>query len=345
MPDGRRFELDELLNRPGTYFNPQTEVLVVVDDSPEMDAEIFNMEEFEGADWVLISDDIPVDEQRRDEMLETFQVRLHPDDLVEEEEEDELDELSRTSWRSSHPADRLFRQWFFERIRAGTSSSNVRGRIAMGVRPRPSRRVRELLCEEIGDELLVFDSESARAHSLNATAAKVWRSCNGGRDLEALATECQLDPETVALALERLRAAHLLEEDAPQLSVPALTQSGSVSRRTMLRRTLVAGTGLAVAAPVIRSITAPTPAMAITIHRKGRAGQHCSNNTSCSPVSHCQPGYNSCQRNPGASCSHTSSCAHGSVAAFVCTGGSCGACTNNSQCPGSHRLCQGGICY
>ncbi len=94
MADGRKFELDELLNRPGTYFNPQTEVLVVVDDSPEMDAEIFSMEEFEGADWVLISDDVPVDENRRDEMLETFQARLHPDALVEQEEdEDEVDEL------------------------------------------------------------------------------------------------------------------------------------------------------------------------------------------------------------------------------------------------------------
>jgi hypothetical protein len=93
MADGRKFELDELLNRPGTSFNPQTEVLVVVDDSPEMDAEIFSMEEFEGADWVLISDDIPVDENRRDEMLETFQARLHPDDLVEQDDEDEVDEL------------------------------------------------------------------------------------------------------------------------------------------------------------------------------------------------------------------------------------------------------------
>ena len=60
MAEQRRFELDELLNRPGTYFNPQTEVMVVVDDSPSMDSEIFNMEEFEGADWVLISDDLPV---------------------------------------------------------------------------------------------------------------------------------------------------------------------------------------------------------------------------------------------------------------------------------------------
>src|SRR5437773_1772602 len=60
MPRGRRYELDELIIRPGTYFNPQTEVMIVVDDSPSMDSEIFNMEEFEGADWVLISDDRPV---------------------------------------------------------------------------------------------------------------------------------------------------------------------------------------------------------------------------------------------------------------------------------------------
>jgi hypothetical protein len=71
----RRFELDEIINRPGTYFNPQTEVMVVVDDSAAMDAEIFNLEEFEGADWVLVSDDLPVDEAQRDELLESFQAK------------------------------------------------------------------------------------------------------------------------------------------------------------------------------------------------------------------------------------------------------------------------------
>ena len=70
MADDRRIELDDLLVRPGTYLNPQTEVLVVVDDSPSIDGEIFNLEEFEGADWVLISDDVPTDESRRDELLE-----------------------------------------------------------------------------------------------------------------------------------------------------------------------------------------------------------------------------------------------------------------------------------
>lgn len=102
MAEKRRFELDELLIRPGTYFNPQTEVMVVVDDSPSMDAEIFNMEQFEGADWVLISDDLPVDEARRDELLENFQATHHggdgrqvlsddDDDLDLDDDEDELE--------------------------------------------------------------------------------------------------------------------------------------------------------------------------------------------------------------------------------------------------------------
>ena len=101
MADPRRYELEDLVNRPGTYFNPQTEVLLVVDDSPELDAEIFNIEEFEGADWVLISEEVPVDEDRRDELLQSFQAghgagaaAADPDEEPEEYEE-EQEELGR----------------------------------------------------------------------------------------------------------------------------------------------------------------------------------------------------------------------------------------------------------
>ena len=94
MADPRLVDLEDLVNRPGTYFNPQLEVLIVVDDSPELDAEIFNMEEFEGADWVQISDEVPVDENRRDELLEAFQVRYHPGPAADDGDEtpDELEE-------------------------------------------------------------------------------------------------------------------------------------------------------------------------------------------------------------------------------------------------------------
>ncbi len=88
MVDLRSLELDELANRPGTYFNPQTEIVIVVDDSSQLDAEVFNMEDSEGADWVLISDEVPVDENRRDELLEAFQVHLHAGAAEEEDEGD-----------------------------------------------------------------------------------------------------------------------------------------------------------------------------------------------------------------------------------------------------------------
>lgn len=72
------YELEELLVQPGTYFNPQTEVVVVVDDSASLDQEVFNMEAYEGVDWVRISDDVPIDEDARDEALERFQTDHHP---------------------------------------------------------------------------------------------------------------------------------------------------------------------------------------------------------------------------------------------------------------------------
>jgi hypothetical protein len=74
----RIVDLEELADVPGTYFNPQTEVLLVVDDSTSIDQEVFNMEPYEGANWVRISDDVPVDEEQRDKLLEEFQTSYHP---------------------------------------------------------------------------------------------------------------------------------------------------------------------------------------------------------------------------------------------------------------------------
>jgi hypothetical protein len=75
--EGRVVELDELLVRPGTYFNPQTEVVVVVDDSASIDQEVFNMEAYEGADWVRISDEVPVDSDALDATMQEFQTHYH----------------------------------------------------------------------------------------------------------------------------------------------------------------------------------------------------------------------------------------------------------------------------
>jgi hypothetical protein len=106
MNDARRFQLDELTIRPGTYFNPQTEILIVVDDSPEVDHEIFDMDDFESTEWVLISDDSPLDEDKRDELIEQFRVSYQPGGEVplagEEDVEDEEDELEPDDLEHEH---------------------------------------------------------------------------------------------------------------------------------------------------------------------------------------------------------------------------------------------------
>jgi len=101
----RRFALDELTLRPGTYFNPQTEIMIVVDDSPEVDHELFEVDDFDASDWVLISEETPVDESRRDDLVERFQLAHQTggdvlgdgddldDEQDEDDEDDELDEL------------------------------------------------------------------------------------------------------------------------------------------------------------------------------------------------------------------------------------------------------------
>jgi len=73
----RTVDVEEMLVRPGTYFNPQTEMVVIVDDSTSIDNEIFNMEAYEGSDWVRVADEAPVDEDDLDQIVQQFQTHYH----------------------------------------------------------------------------------------------------------------------------------------------------------------------------------------------------------------------------------------------------------------------------
>jgi hypothetical protein len=96
-PALRRFELEDLINRPGTYVHPETEVIIVVDDAADLGSEVFEGSEFEEGEWVLVSDDTPVDEHRRDELVHDFQARYDPsgerDSSVDDAVDDEDDEV------------------------------------------------------------------------------------------------------------------------------------------------------------------------------------------------------------------------------------------------------------
>lgn len=71
------YELDELAEQPGLYFNPRTEVIIAVDDSASVDQEAFDSAGAGDAEWLRISEEVPIDEQGRDEALEAYQAEYH----------------------------------------------------------------------------------------------------------------------------------------------------------------------------------------------------------------------------------------------------------------------------
>ncbi len=75
---GDIYELEQLAVQPGTYVNPQTEVVIVVDDSATVDQDVFEEGGLEGNEWVRVSDEVPVDETLLEEALDEFHTRRHP---------------------------------------------------------------------------------------------------------------------------------------------------------------------------------------------------------------------------------------------------------------------------
>jgi hypothetical protein len=114
-----------------------------------------------------------------------------------------------------------------------------------------------MLIEDLDDELVVYDQEHDRAHSLNRTATLVWRNCDGNRNVTELAAVLRregisiADDELVQLTVDYLLRAGLIEGGAPR---PA--SETRLARRQLLDRIGVVGVGSLVL-PVIETLTAP----------------------------------------------------------------------------------------
>ncbi len=62
---------DEVLDMPGTYYNPVTEILVTVDDSNYIDQSLINLDKYTGKQWILVSEDPLNDSSSIEETLQT----------------------------------------------------------------------------------------------------------------------------------------------------------------------------------------------------------------------------------------------------------------------------------
>jgi hypothetical protein len=112
----------------------------------------------------------------------------------------------------------------------------------------PLARSEGLITEELGGELLVYDSESNMAHALEPQAAAVWRACDGRNDTQALAAHCGNSEAGVRKTLARLGELGLLEHTEPD--------EDRDTRRSALRKIGIAGVGVA----TISSIVVPAAA-------------------------------------------------------------------------------------
>ena len=74
-----------------------------------------------------------------------------------------------------------------------------------------ARLIDDLVVEELEDEVLVYDGKNHQAHCLASAAAKVWRACDGTKDVPALAESLALSLDDVTRALEMLDGVELLE--------------------------------------------------------------------------------------------------------------------------------------
>jgi hypothetical protein len=155
------------------------------------------------------------------------------------------------------------------------------GGIVRRIKARPVARSEGLLVELVGDETVVYDTKSKEAHCLNPLASAVYAHADGRASVDELAATASAhlgEPVDASRVFDAL--AQLEERD---LMVAPLGRRDGLSRRDLMRRSAAVGAA-AVAAPLITTIVAPTPAAAQTPGcgeilccpcRTGGGGQDC----------------------------------------------------------------------
>jgi hypothetical protein len=140
---------------------------------------------------------------------------------------------------------------------------------------RPKAKTKDVLVEELPEELLLFDRARNRAHCLNRAAGVVWRACDGHRTVPQIAavTSAELgEPigdEVVEVALAQLAEARLVEDGGG----PRVDRQ----RRKMIRNLLIA--------PAVLTVLAPTAARAATCTPRGA---QCQRSSQCCPGLTCK---------------------------------------------------------
>ena len=134
----------------------------------------------------------------------------------------------------------------------------------------PRARSSELVVQEFGKELLVYDLMTDQAYQLNEPLLIVFQACDGSTSFDDLESKLKFTDDLIYLALDELNSANLLTGYES-------THFAGLSRRQAIRQV---GLACAAALPVIIGITAPAAIDAAS----GKSGVNatCTSNAQCS---------------------------------------------------------------
>lgn len=127
---------------------------------------------------------------------------------------------------------------------------------------KPISRKSDIVIQEYGAEILIYDLKIHKAFSLNETSALVWRACDGNKTVSEISGQISrqlnspVSEDFVWLALEQLKKDNLLE-NAAEVSA----DFDGLSRREVIRRV---GFATLVALPLVSSLIAPMAIHAVS---------------------------------------------------------------------------------
>ena len=116
----------------------------------------------------------------------------------------------------------------------------------------PNARNNNIVVQELGKELLIYDLLTHKAYQLNETSMIVFNHCDGRTSFDQLRQRYKFTDELIYLTLDTLAKEKLLVGDYQ-------SRFAGVSRRAALKKV---GLACAAALPVIVALSAPTAASA-----------------------------------------------------------------------------------
>lgn len=181
---------------------------------------------------------------------------------------------------------------------------------------------RDLLVQDLNDEVLIYDTNFDKSYCLNSTARTVFNACDGKTTLEILKND--LPEDVIFLTLDELKRNNLIQSEY-------VSPFGGMNRREVIKKV---GLATMVVLPVITGLVAPK-----AVHAASTCGLGCAQTNdcegrcpNCNGSFACSVNVNETCTTLGAPCSVGDTC---NVAGNYCNNTFTGPCTTDADCVGT----------